>query len=71
MGGAPSPPPLPPPPPPPIAATDPGVEEAKQKEITRLAQRTSAQSTIKTISTQKGLLAGEAAETKKTTLGGA
>ena len=71
MGGAPSPPPLPPPPAPPIAATDPGVEEAKQKEVTRLAQRTNAQSTIKTTSTQKGLLAGEAAETKKTTLGGA
>ena len=71
MGGAPSPPPLPPPPPPPIAATDPGVEAAKQAEITRLARRTNAQSTVKTASTQKGLLAGEVADTKKTTLGGA
>ena len=68
MGGAPSPPPLPPPPAPPIAA---GVEAAKQAEITRLARRTNAQSTVKTVSTQKGLLAGEAADTKKTTLGGA
>ena len=71
MGGAPSPTALPQTPAPPIAATDPDVEAAKQAEITRLARRTNSQSTIKTAMTQKGLLAGKAAETKKTTLGGA
>jgi len=70
MGGVPPAPPVIPPPPPPIAETDPGVEAAKAKEITRLAARKSFKSTIRTQQTSTGQLAQDL-DTKllKTTLG--
>ncbi len=70
MGGTPSLPPPPPPPPPPVAATDPGIEEAKQKEVTRLAARKTSQSTIMTGMTTSGMLDQADPSLLKTKLGG-
>ena len=69
MGGAPSIPAAPPPPP--IAETDPGVEAAKQKELTRLAARKTSQDTIMTGMTSGGFLDQADPSLLKTKLGGA
>ena len=70
--GAPSP-SLPPPaplPPPPVAEEDPRIEEAKAKEVTRLAKRSTQQKLVKTRSTKEGELVGaEGTELFKTQLG--
>ena len=74
MGGAPrmpAPAAPPPPPPPPVAATDPGIEAAKQKELTRLAARKTSQDTIMTGMTPGGFLDESDPSLKKTKLGGA
>jgi hypothetical protein len=71
MGGAPTPKPLPALPEAPDAETDPGIEAAKQREITRLAHRRSRSSTKNTKSTQGGTLEGGAPDLFKTKLGGA
>lgn len=71
MGGPPPPPQITPPPPAPIAETDPAVEEAKAKEVTRLASRKSFKSTIRTQQTSTGQLQDADAQLKKTTLGSA
>jgi hypothetical protein len=63
--------PAPPPPPPaPIAETDPGIEAAKQKELTRLAARKTSQSTIMTGMTPGGFLDESDPSLLKTKLGG-
>jgi len=69
MGGQPSIPPAPAPPPPPVAAMDPGIEAAKQKEITRLAARKTSQSTIMTGMTKGGMLDEADPSLMKTKLG--
>jgi len=70
--GAPAP-QLPPPaplPPEPIAEEDPRIEEAKAKEVTRLAKRSTQQKLVKTRSTKEGELVGaEGTELFKTQLG--
>ena len=72
MGGTPSIPSRPPPPPPaPVAAVDPNIEAAKQKELTRLAARKTSQSTIMTGMTQGGFLDEADPSLMKTKLGGA
>ena len=74
MGGAPrmpAPAAPPPPPPPPVAATDPGIEAAKQKELTRLAARKTSQDTIMTGMTTGGFLDESDPSLMKTKLGGA
>jgi hypothetical protein len=70
MGGPPPAPAVIPPPPAPIAETDPEVEAAKAKEVTRLASRKSFKSTIRTQQTGTGQL-DQDVDTKllKTTLG--
>jgi hypothetical protein len=50
---------------------DPKIEQAKQAELDRLAQRTNQSKTIKTSSTQAGFLDESAPNLFKTTLGGA
>jgi len=71
MGGAPRMPAPPPPPPAPIAETDPGIEAAKQKELTRLAARKTSQDTIMTGMTSGGFLDESDPSLMKTKLGGA
>ena len=71
MGGTPSIPSPPPPPPAPIAETDPGIEAAKQKELTRLAARKTSQATIMTGMTSGGFLDESDPSLMKTKLGGA
>ena len=70
MGGSPSLPPRPAPPPPPVPETDPAVEAAKQKEITRLAARSTSQSTTRTKSTRGGMLDESDPNLLNTKLGG-
>jgi hypothetical protein len=71
MGGAPKMPAPPPLPAAPIAETDPGVEAAKQKELTRLAARKTSQDTIMTGMTTGGFLDESDPSLMKTKLGGA
>ena len=72
MGGTPSIPSSPPPPPPaPVAAVDPNIEAAKQKELTRLAARKTSQDTIMTGMTSGGFLDESDPSLMKTKLGGA